>query len=130
MSVDNVEDLIISFDEFNELDKSGVENPTMRVQGKDIVGFNYKIVGDLSDCSDANGYISVGGTSTVVDLKAQQDGTKYVCAAGKINSGFTKPYANIKTKFEWVLDRHLVTIVNVTSLDPGGSMAKVAQLRC
>ena len=120
VSVDNVEDLIISFDEFNELDKSGVENPTMRVQGKDIVGFNYKIVGDLSDCSDVNGYISVGGTSTVVDLKAQQDGTKYVCAAGKINSGFTKPYANIKTKFEWVLDRHLVTIVNVTSLDPGG----------
>ena len=100
VSVDNVEDLIISFDEFNELDKSGVEKPTMRVQGKDIVGFNYKIVEDLSDCSDVNGYISVGGTSTVVDLKAQQDGTKYVCAAGKINSGFTKPYANIKTKFE------------------------------
>ena len=96
MSVDNVEDLIISFDEFNELDKSGVENPTMRVQGKDIVGFNYKIVEDLSDCSDVNGYISVGGTSTVVDLKAQQDGPNTSALPEKSTQALRSPTLTLK----------------------------------
>ena len=91
--------------------------PVIEVNGRDIEGFSYKLVSSSEDCKKDGGFTTVHAKSVTLDMSKESAGPKYLCALGKVSSGFIKPLESGASEYPWYYDNTIPNIVNVTAPD-------------
>ena len=91
--------------------------PVIEVNGRDIEGFSYKLVSSSEDCKKDGGFTTVHSKSVTLDMSKESAGPKYLCALGKVSSGFIKPLESGASEYPWYYDNTIPNIVNVTAPD-------------
>ena len=104
ISVDTLEEVQISFDEFLEGETTGLPEATLNITASSVTSYEYKLTNSMNECQNASGYTDRGSLASVlVTLSGLSLGPSYACAVGVTAAGFTKPYT-FATIFSWERD--------------------------
>ena len=103
ISVDTLEEVQISFDEFLEGETTGLSEATLNITASSVTSYEYKLTNSMNECQNAGLYRPWLFGICFSHTPGLSLGSSYACAVGVNAAGFTKPYTSA-TIFSWERD--------------------------